>query len=338
MKRLFLDISWRERLRRAWPQIVLGAVIGTGTLLLAVRGVEWNEVRAAILNTRGSMIALGLLSVAITIGLGVVRWWLLFAPHHRRLSWASLTGAILVGQTANIVIPARVGEIVRIYLFGSRERVSKTSVTATIVVERVLDLAVFAMAVLLLLVNVSLPPWMSRSGIVFMVMSGGLLLGTVGLTFWSEELLRLVERFAMRLPDKWGIRFVKLAEAAISGLRALREWRSALAVWMLSAAVLFGSIATNYILFVAMGFDIPAVGALLLTVVLRIGVAPPSLPGRLGLFQYLVVLALGMFGLDRTSALSYSLVLYGVAVVPILIVGTVWAFAYRWTPAEELEP
>jgi len=81
-----------------------------------------------------------------------------------------------------------------------------------------------------------------------------------------------------------------------------------------------------------MRMPLPPVAALLLTIVLRIGVAPPSLPGRIGLFQYLIVLALAMFGVDRTAALSYSFALYAIAVVPVLIAGVTSLFAFRWSP------
>jgi hypothetical protein len=49
--------------------------------------------------------------------------------------------------------------------------------------------------------------------------------------------------------------------------------------------------------------------------------------------------ALSLFGIDKTTALSYAFVLYAVAVLPVVIAGTVSAFAIRWspTPAVALE-
>jgi len=327
-----VGLDWRGRIRAAIPQIVIGAIIGSGALALAVRGVNWRGVGDALMHTRGSMVAAALGSVAVALLLSVTRWWLLFAPEHRKMEWSALTGAILVGQTANIVVPARVGEIARIYLVGRRERVSKARVTATIVVEKVTDLAVFAVSIVLLLLAMTLPEWMSRSGVAFVGTAAVLLVATLALTFWSGALLRLVEALAKRLPHHWGARLIRVAEAALGGLRSLRDWRFALLVWILSAAILFVSIGTNYLVFLAMRMHLPPVAALLLTIVLRIGVAPPSLPGRIGLFQYLIVLALAMFGVDRTAALSYSFALYAIAVVPVLIAGVTSLFAFRWSP------
>jgi len=326
------ELDWRARVRAAMPQIVIGAIIGTGAFALAVRGVDWRAVGDALLHTRGSMVALAFVSVSVAILLSVARWRILFAPEHRDLEWSALTGAILVGQTANIVIPARVGELARIYLIGRREQLSKARVTATIVVEKVTDLAVFAVSIVLCLVAMTLPSWMSRSGEALVATAAVFLAATLALTFWSGALLRLVEMIAARLPQAWGVRLVRVAEAALGGLRSLRDWRFALVVSLLSGAILLVSITTNYIVFLAMRMSLPPVAALLLTIVLRIGIAPPSLPGRLGLFQYLIVLALAMFGVDRTAALSYSFALYAIAVLPVLILGTVWLFAFRWTP------
>ena len=246
-------------------------------------------------------------------------------------------GAILIGQTANVVIPARLGEIARIYLVGTREGVSKTRVGATIVVEKVTDLALFAVCVGFLLAATTLPAWMMRSGAVLAVMSAVLVAVLLVLSFWSGTLLRIVETIARRFPDRWASRLIALTEAALEGLRPLRDWRAGLAIWFLAASVLVLSIAVNYVLFLSLGLTLSPVAAVFLTVVLRIGAAPPSLPGKVGLVQYLVVVALATFGVDRTTALTYSFVLYAVAILPVLLAGIACIFAFRWSEPRTAE-
>jgi uncharacterized protein (TIRG00374 family) len=326
-----IEIDWRGRIRAAMPQIVIGAIIGSGALALAFRRVEWSGVAHALRNTRPAIALAALLLVAVTLALSTTRWWLLFAPDHRERNWFVLAGAILIGQTANVVIPARLGEIARIYLVGTRERVSKTRVGATIVVEKVADIAVFAVCVGFLLLEMTLPSWMTRSGTALTVTASLLVAAILVLSFWSGALLRLVEAIARRFPDRWSARLIALSEAALSGLRSLRDWRAGIAIWLLSAGILFFSIAVNYVLFAALGISLSPIAAVFLTVVLRIGEAPPSLPGKVGLFQYLVIIALAAFGVDRTTALTYSLVLYAVAVLPVLIAGIACIFAFRWS-------
>lgn len=332
-----LGIDWRRRVRRSMPQIVIGAIIGTGALALAVRHVEWSGVMNALRNTRPSMLLAALLATAFTLVLSTTRWWLLFAPEHRERNWFVLAGAILIGQTVNVVIPARAGEIARMYLVGTRERISKTRVGATIVVEKVTDLGIFAICVGFLLVAMTLPAWMMRSGSALAVTSSVLVAVLLSLSFWSQALLRGIESIARHFPDRWAARLVAFSEAALDGLRPLRDWRAGLAIWFLSALVLVFSIAVNYILFLALGLSLSPVAAVFLTVILRIGSAPPSLPGKVGLVQYLVVVALATFGVDRTTALTYSLVLYAVAILPVLIAGVACMFAFRWSEPQTAE-
>ena len=49
----------------------------------------------------------------------------------------------------------------------------------------------------------------------------------------------------------------------------------------------------------AFGFKLPAIAALFLLVVLQVGNSAVSVPGNLGVFHYLTVLALAVYGIDR---------------------------------------
>ena len=332
-----LGVDWRDWVRRSMPQLVIGAVIGAGALALALRHIDWSGVANALRNTRLSMVVAALLLTAATLALSTTRWWLLFAPEHHERNWWVLAGAILIGQTANVVIPGRIGEIARMVLVGTRERVSKARVAATIVVEKVTDLAVFAVCVGYVLVAMTLPSWMMRSGTALTATSAVLVVVILGFSFYSATLLRLVESIARHLPERWGRRLIALSEAALDGLKSLRDWRAGLTIWFLAALILLFSIGVNYILFFALGLPLSPVAAVFLTVVLRIGSAPPSLPGKVGLMQYLVILALGAFGVGRTAALTYSFVLYAVGVLPVLIAGIASLFAFRWSEPRTAE-
>ena len=181
-----IGIDWRDWVRRSMPQIVIGAVIGAGALALALRHIDWNGVGNALRNTRPSMLLAALLLTFVTLVLSTTRWWLLFTPEHHERNWWVLGGAILIGQTANVVMPGRVGEIARMFLVGTRERVSKARVGATIVVEKVTDLAVFAVFTGYVLVAMTLPSWMMRSGTALTVTSALLVVITVVLSSCSN--------------------------------------------------------------------------------------------------------------------------------------------------------
>jgi uncharacterized membrane protein YbhN (UPF0104 family) len=104
------------------------------------------------------------------------------------------------------------------------------------------------------------------------------------------------------------------------GLSALREPRMALRACAWSAAAWALAAGTNYALFCALDLRLSMGAAVFVLIVLRAGVALPSLPGRLGLFHALALLALQALGTERALGLAYATLLhavvYSIEIVP----------------------
>ena len=325
--------NWRTTIRGALPRIGVGVVLGGAALWLAFRGVEAEAVWAALGRVNYAWVAVAQLSVLGTLLLQTARWRLLFYPDHRQRSWLALLGAVVVGQMVNISLPLRLGEVARVVLASRSEGVAKTRVAATLVVEKVSDLAVFGLSGILLLVTMSLPDWLRRSSDTLVLTGVAAVVATIGLTAWGRPVLRWLEARAPRLPAPWGERLWRVGHLALDGLSALRRPSANLALWSLAVLVLFSSVLTNYLLFLAFGLPLSFGAALFVLVVLQVGTAPPSLPGKLGVFHYLAVLALSFFAVERGAALGYALALYAVALLSKLILGAAWLAWLRWLPA-----
>jgi len=78
------------------------------------------------------------------------------------------------------------------------------------------------------------------------------------------------------------------------------------------------AVSINYVLFAAMDIHVPASVGLLLMVALYIGVAPPSLPGKVGIFHGITVLTLTLFGVLPSTALAYGALLHLTIFLPPL--------------------
>ena len=140
------------------------------------------------------------------------------------------------------------------------------------------------------------------------------------------------KKILSRLPGAWGERIWGYGDRALGGLSALRSWQANLALWALSLLVLLLSASTNYLLFLAFGLQLPVAAALFVLVVLQVGTAPPSLPGKLGVFHYLAMLALSFFAVDRSVALGYAIALYAVALLSKVVLAGAWLAFVRWLP------
>ena len=138
--------------------------------------------------------------------------------------------------------------------------------------------------------------------------------------------LRIAENGLRILPkpaaDRWRARLA----AALDGLGALRNRRAAVAVWGWTLAVWLVSALTNLLLLAAFGLEPSPRVALFLLVVLQAGVAVPSAPGKIGVFQFLCVLALSVFDVPASVAFGYGVVLY------LIVLGSIcgWAVFGLW--------
>jgi len=67
-----------------------------------------------------------------------------------------------------------------------------------------------------------------------------------------------------------------------------------------------------------------------LLTLLHLGMAPPSSPGRLGVFHALTVVSLQPFDVDRASGLAYATVLHAVVYGPQVLLGVLALALGRW--------
>jgi hypothetical protein len=69
------------------------------------------------------------------------------------------------------------------------------------------------------------------------------------------------------------------------------------------------------------GFDLTIGQAATLMVILRLGSVVPQAPGNVGTFQALTVVGLALFGVTGGVAKRFSLVMWSVITLPLLIAG-----------------
>ena len=68
----------------------------------------------------------------------------------------------------------------------------------------------------------------------------------------------------------------------------------------------------------------PPVVAVLLLIALQIGVRLPSSPGSIGVFHYLCVVTLSLFGVERSVAFGYGVILHLVMYLPPSLLGLMY--------------
>jgi uncharacterized protein (TIRG00374 family) len=328
------SVSWRGQARELLQQAnIRGVRVAAGTMLsllflwLAFREVPISQIVEAFgqLDWRFVILALGL-TLAGTVA-RAARWKLLYHPDQKQLNSLRMAEALFISQMLNIAIPARLGEVSRIQMMSQFESRSRAITLGTIVVEKWLDIVALLIIMFLVPISVSLPAGFQdskRSLVAFVIIFFGV---TLILSYGKDRLLALLESTFHFLPNLWRARLQQAVALALGSLDVLRSPRVGLQLQAWSLLIWSMGILVNYIIFLALGLSLSFTAALFLLVILQVGIAVPSVPGKLGIFQYLCILALAPFGVGKSSALSYSVLLYLVAVGPILLLG---AFFIWW--------
>jgi uncharacterized protein (TIRG00374 family) len=307
---------------RVW----VGVIAGVALLYLAASGTDLRQLSRTLMAVRPSLLALALVTSLLTPVAKAARWRWLFYPQRPAIGLLALTDLIMIGQGINFIVPGRWGDLVRAYLAGEEAGISKSYSLGTIAAEKLLDLVVLAFLVIGLIPLVALPHWLAVQVKPIVLTSTMMMAAAVLLVGGRRLWLSVADRLLVLLPKAPATRWRARLNAGLDGLTALQRPAAAGAIWGWTAGCWFIAALTNLLLLAA--FDLPPspVVAFFLLAVLQGGVAVPSIPGKVGIFQYLCVLALSVFHVPTTTAFGYSLVLY------LMVIGTIstWAAIALW--------
>ncbi len=316
-----LPVSRGGSSRRALIQRVFEIAISLAFLALALQGINLKMLGAAL--RQADYIWL-LPAIAITLAILAikgVRWQLLFLPEYHP-PFASVFTALCAGYLASNVLPARLGEVVRVLLLASEEPVGVARTVSTIVVERLLDILSVLIILVLLLPFVKLPPAMTRAaqslGVLALVGSAVLLL----LSYWKERVLHWTHSVLqhIRFLDRPAV--YEALGHLIDGFATLRG-RLGLVLIALSLLSWFGSVGVAWCVSQAFAMSVPVTGMAFAVVVVALGMVIPSSPGYIGVFHYLVTVALAPFGVPKDVALSFAFVWHGLNYIELSVVGLI---------------
>jgi uncharacterized protein (TIRG00374 family) len=247
------------------------------------------------------------------------RWNLLLSPVVRPPLWRSVQ-AIYVGLFSNEVLPLRPGELIRSYLQSRWSEIPFSVSFSSALLERVFD-GIWLIVVFVLITaheahnGVAMPRVMIDIAkiLAFAVAVAALGLGLV--MFWKQHAHRACPK----------TRFGAKLRVAIDDLHLMGQSKSFYLGALASLPYLLIQAIPIYALMRAYGDPLVSglnlAAALVVLVMWRLATAIPQAPGNVGASQAVLVLALRLFNVDKTTAAGFSMVIWGVVTLPLLVGG-----------------
>ena len=310
-------------------KFTIGIVISAACVYWAMREVRPTEVWDALQQAD----YLGFVAVMALTLLGfwlrAFRWrWLLSTP--RPLSLDALYSATMIGFMANNLFPLRFGEFVRAWVLGRREQLPKTTVFATVVVERVVDmitlLAILGIALLVHPISSeSEAGRLTQAGASTLVVAVALLTVFLVVLERTPQLMnRIIERLCAPLPERWQRRVLTAFRHFLEGLVLFRDLPRLLWVMLLSF-LMFGTFALGLqVSMWALDLPVPWYGGLLMLVVTAIGIMVPAAPGYIGTLNLACVAGLALFSVGKELAVPFSWFYWVAQWLPVTVIGLLY--------------
>jgi uncharacterized protein (TIRG00374 family) len=310
----------KARLKKRY---ILGFFIGAFFLWFSFRKVDPGEMWKALAGANYWYLIPNLVLTFAGMWLRAIRWKVMLDPIGR-VELPKVYASTMIGFMANNVLPFRLGEFVRPYSIGAVGKISRSAALATIAVERVFDmfaLLVFLVMVLILLPQLTAVEWLDDVGYIGLAACLLLLFFLAALKRWPEPSRRVVARFLALFPRKIGDLGVEIFGKFILGLSVMGSAAGVLYLILLSLLIWGLSAFNSYFMLLAFGLDLGPLAWFVWLVVVSLGIMLPAAPGFIGTFQAFTVLSLGLFNVNRETALAVSVVTHAMQYFPITLAG-----------------
>ena len=293
---------------------LVGLVISVLALVFVINQINVDQFWQALLSARYEYLLPCILFLLLGLVTRALRWQVLLqgqVPLRRAFSIMN------VAYLVNGILPLRMGELGRIYLLTRLpEPVAAPKATATIIVERLLDLLAVLGLMVIALATGPLPSEIQTAGIAAgLMMALGFVLLFIMVTqraLANRVLDALLSRFTLlaRLPLKdWLNQF-------LDGLRPIQQG-AAFSQALLWTAIswLFSVIAGYWLMFAFFEQASWATTALFIAAA-AFSIAVPAVPGNIGPYEASILLALSAMGYEQGgSAVAFALTVHAVNVL-----------------------
>ncbi|WFN34600.1 flippase-like domain-containing protein [Methanogenium sp. S4BF] len=266
--------------------IVLPTILAVGIIAFMLYRV-WDDLLIAVQNAVWSYL---ILAVAICVGawfLRGIRYRSILASLAVSVSLWLSTACIYLSQTANLIVPARLGDLIRLFILRHEADATYTSGLSSVVVERFFDIVTIALlgAVTLPFV-LNVPDWFIT--VIYVALG---LCGIFVLVLFSAGRLQSENKYLKAGIDLLNqVKAASLSAKGIVGLSAL-----SIVIWLTDVVIC-------YIIALMFGAAIPFVVVTLAIVIGNLVKAVPVTPGGVGTYEIAVALTLSLAGVDPAVA------------------------------------
>ncbi len=238
----------------------------------------------------------------------------------------NLFGATMIGYGVNCIIP-RLGEVYRGLFLGKWEGLSRSSMLGTIIVERIIDVIMLIIAVIISIYVYSGDlfkevVWLKSTLYAASILSAGLIIFIILFLIWKKAFSDLVIKKILNFSPKLAERINKIFHTLLDGFSSIKGTKNWVFTCLISAVIITIYALTTYTGLYMFRFDkthlITFGMAWVISTITSFGVIIPT-PGGTGSYHAISIFVLvELFSYDLESAAAYAILTHFISYVVFL--------------------
>jgi len=308
--------------------IIIGTLFSLILLIFIFSQLDWQTFFLTLCAIHPEPLIFSIFIVIFSIVLRAVRWNVIA---NLPLSYLhSFWQATSIGYLGNVIYPVRAGELLKIFAIHYFAKIPLGRAFASAVLDRVADVIMLGLFTLsmLWLHGSRLDPLIGNSVIIIFVIT---LIFMILLISFAQHLQQRIQTWSISEKWQW------FKEWLLHGLETLQIFQQShhiVTVLLLTLTLFLLDAYWMWQIMHAFGWHLPFEAGITVSVFIVIGAALPSAPGYVGVYQLACLLALGLYDIDATRAVAYSIVLQLLSFAVMVIQGifiTIY-YGFKLTP------
>jgi len=300
---------------------VLSFLLAAVFLYIAFQGVDLAKVFHTISQASIFWIVVLVISMIFSHYLRAVRWKIILSSVKKDTSIINLFGALMVGYGVSCVIP-RLGEVSRAVVLGRWEKLSRSSMFGTVILERIIDVIFLGLTIIVSVIIWSkslydIFPWLKSTIYITILLIAAIIISIYFLIRFKERFYTMIIRIVGKFSGKSAQKLAYIFDMLTQGFASLKGPKNYFYTILLSAVIMIIYALNAYIGFYTLGMQnvqhVSYEMGWVLMSISAIGVVIPT-PGAIGSYEALTKAALVMlFGFGESISLAYAVLTHALS-------------------------
>ncbi len=333
---------------------LLSTIISSAALYFALRNVPFSDLATYISSINYLWLIPFVMLSALGLIIRVYRWKVILGNNYQLTFWQAYH-PLIISFTSNLILPGRIGELVRPALLKKKGNIPFSTGLASVVAERLFDLVFLLFLFIFTGFFIDIDPNLNiafgqyslnkatlesiRNSMILMsiLLVGFILLVSTDLTRdLLKKCIRKIPRIIFFLPtptekklDHLCDNIIKIIDNIASGFLFIKSPKPFCLCLGLSSIIWSLQVISYYVMAQGCpGIDLSLIEYAAVITIICFFIALPSVPGFWGVWEAGGVFAFSLFGVAEKDAAGYTLTNHTLQVLPLIVAGLISAYIY----------